>query len=87
MENWEALSLDGQAHATTWPDGDGDLVRAHGHINRAEKKLEKKKGVKHCMVKIRFFLCVTTICKLNFVSLVDSVWGGGSNVASVIKGA
>lgn len=44
MENWEALFLHRQTHATTWPDGDGNLVCAHGHINRAEEELQANRN-------------------------------------------
>lgn len=33
IKNRETFSLDGQTHALTRPDGDGNLVCAHGHIN------------------------------------------------------
>lgn len=39
MENREALPLHRQTHAATWPDGDGNLVSAHGHVNRAKEEL------------------------------------------------
>lgn len=41
VEDWEAFSLDRQTHATTWPDGGGNFVSAHGHIDRAKEELQK----------------------------------------------
>ena len=46
IEYWEAFSLDGQTHATTWTNGDGNLVSAHWHIDRAQEELEENREKK-----------------------------------------
>lgn len=40
MEHREAFPLDRETHAATWTNWDGNLVSAHGHIDRAQEKLE-----------------------------------------------
>lgn len=54
LEHREAFPLDREAHAATWTDWDGNLVCAHGHVDRAQEELEKddKVSVSECAVYI-----------------------------------
>lgn len=40
LEHREASFLHRYAHAATWTNGDGNLVRAHWHVDRAQEELE-----------------------------------------------
>lgn len=58
VEHRQAFPLDGQTHATTGTNGDGNLVCAHWHIDWAQEELEKNGDRRSQVEHLAFSVCV-----------------------------
>lgn len=68
LQHREASLLDRHAHAATGADGDGNLVRAHGHVDRAQEELGVNRN-ETFRVKNTCVLCVLGANKIDMENI------------------